>query len=92
MARSMEKELNNLQREAKNYLDSMRSKCPFTISDFTKLNETTVMSASQARIAETLELFYTNDRTSDVRTPLPLLFYTNALTERHGWSRIQVGR
>ncbi|KAI5450131.1 BAR adaptor protein Hob3 [Naganishia albida] len=46
--RTMEKELNNLQREAKNYLDSMR-----------------MMSASQARIAETLELFYTNDRTSD---------------------------
>ena len=27
-----------------------------------------VMSASQARIAETLELFYTADRTSDVRS------------------------
>ncbi|KAJ9093890.1 hypothetical protein QFC21_006263 [Naganishia friedmannii] len=46
--RTLEKETNNLQREAKNYLDAMR-----------------MMSASQTRIAETLELFYTADRTSD---------------------------
>ncbi len=47
---SLEKETNNLQREAKTYLDAMRA-----------------MTASQTRIAETLELFYTADRTSDVR-------------------------
>ena len=46
---SMEKETNNLQREAKAYLDAMRA-----------------MTASQTRIAETLELFYTADKSSDV--------------------------
>ncbi len=45
----MEKETNNLQREAKSYLDAMRA-----------------MTASQMRIAETLELFYTADKSSDV--------------------------
>lgn len=36
------------------------------------------MSASQARIAETLELFYTADRTSDVRfLPAPPTLQTN---------------
>jgi len=47
--RTMEKEVNNLQKEAKLYLDAMRA-----------------MAASQARIAETLEVFFTaGDRTSD---------------------------
>lgn len=46
--RAMEKETNNLQREAKAYLDAMRA-----------------MTASQTRIAETLELFYTADKSSD---------------------------
>lgn len=67
----MEKELNNLQREAKNYLDSMRSKCGvvnyLSKTLLTQGSTVPVMSASQARIAETLELFYTADRTSDVR-------------------------
>lgn len=46
--RTMERETTELQKEAKAYLDAMRS-----------------MSASQSRIAETLEMFYTADRTSD---------------------------
>jgi len=46
--RTMEKETNNLQKEAKTYLDAMRT-----------------MSSSQMRIAETVELFYTADRTSE---------------------------
>ncbi|KAK4684506.1 bridging integrator 3, partial [Tremellales sp. Uapishka_1] len=46
--RTMEKETNNLQRDAKTYLDAMRA-----------------MAASQTRIAETVALFYTADRTSD---------------------------
>jgi hypothetical protein len=49
----MEKETNNLQREAKAYLDAMRA-----------------MTASQTRIAETLELFYTADKSSDVGAEL----------------------
>ncbi|WVO20947.1 uncharacterized protein IAS62_002248 [Cryptococcus decagattii] len=46
--KTMEKETMNLQKEAKTYLDSMRS-----------------MAASQSRIAETVALFYSADRTSD---------------------------
>lgn len=45
---SLEKESNNLQREAKTYLDAMRA-----------------MSASQTRIADTLEVFYTADRAGE---------------------------
>ncbi|EIW70183.1 hypothetical protein TREMEDRAFT_71548 [Tremella mesenterica DSM 1558] len=46
--KQMEKETNNLQKEAKTYLDAMRA-----------------MAGSQTRIAETVALFYTADRTSD---------------------------
>ncbi|WRT67371.1 uncharacterized protein IL334_004342 [Kwoniella shivajii] len=46
--KTMEKETNNLQKEAKAYLDSMRA-----------------MAAAQSRIAETISLFYSADRTSD---------------------------
>ncbi|KAJ9120424.1 hypothetical protein QFC24_005381 [Naganishia onofrii] len=65
--RTLEKETNNLQREAKNYLDAMRIvRLPLiAIYSLFCLVSPTVMSASQTRIAETLELFYTADRTSD---------------------------
>ncbi|WVR05345.1 hypothetical protein IAU60_002359 [Kwoniella sp. DSM 27419] len=46
--KTMEKETNNLQKEAKTYLDSMRG-----------------MASAQSRIAETIALFYSADRTSD---------------------------
>ncbi|WVW82833.1 hypothetical protein I302_104845 [Kwoniella bestiolae CBS 10118] len=46
--KTMEKETNNLQKEAKVYLDSIRA-----------------MAAAQARIAETISLFYSHDRSSD---------------------------
>lgn len=46
--KTMERETNNLQKDSKAYLDSMRA-----------------MSASQSRIAETLEVFYAIERTSD---------------------------
>ncbi|WWC89803.1 uncharacterized protein L201_004729 [Kwoniella dendrophila CBS 6074] len=46
--KTMEKETNNLQKEAKTYLDSMRA-----------------MASAQSRIAETISLFYSADRTSD---------------------------
>ncbi|ODN83443.1 hypothetical protein L202_01583 [Cryptococcus amylolentus CBS 6039] len=46
--KTMERETNNLQKEAKAYLDSMRS-----------------MASAQSRIAETVSLFYSTDRTSD---------------------------
>ncbi|ORY28312.1 hypothetical protein BCR39DRAFT_535441 [Naematelia encephala] len=46
--RTMEKETNNLQKDAKTYLDAIRA-----------------MASSQTRIAETVGLFFTADRTSD---------------------------
>jgi amphiphysin len=45
----MEKESKGLQKDAKTYLDSMRT-----------------MSSSQQRIAETITLFYTADKQSEV--------------------------
>ncbi|WVQ69828.1 hypothetical protein V866_008081 [Kwoniella sp. B9012] len=46
--KTMEKETNNLQKEAKVYLDSIRA-----------------MASAQSRIAETISLFYSHDRSSD---------------------------
>ncbi|KAK1925076.1 hypothetical protein DB88DRAFT_487833 [Papiliotrema laurentii] len=46
--RVLEKECGNLQKDAKTYLDALRS-----------------MASAQARIAETISLFYSADRSSD---------------------------
>jgi hypothetical protein len=67
----MEKETTELQKDAKAYLDAMRCKyilerCQMQHAQFGSLSTFIAMSASQSRIAETLELFYTADRTSDV--------------------------
>jgi hypothetical protein len=60
----MEKETNNLQKEAKTYLDAMRGELlTLRISDSA---DEVAMASAQTRIAETVALFYTADRTSDV--------------------------
>jgi amphiphysin len=67
----MEKECNNLQREAKAYLDAMRGTFSRTQRTacarcFDLTFPISAMTSSQSRIADTLDLFYTADRTSDV--------------------------
>ena len=68
----MEKETNNLQKEAKTYLDSMRGEPPRQYRSATKLTNA-AMASAQTRIAETVALFYTADRTSDVRHTTTLI-------------------
>lgn len=61
----MEKESTGLQKEAKAYLDAMRSE--YLSVPWGKLLTLPAMSSAQGRIAETVALFYTADKTSDVR-------------------------
>ena len=72
----MEKETNNLQRDAKNYLDAMRGehqsfrssrKPPIGSYQGERGADLEVaMASSQTRIADTIGLFYSADRASDV--------------------------
>jgi hypothetical protein len=66
----MEKETNALQKDAKTYLDAMRGELN-TISSCEREESSpkltfAAMASSQTRIAETISLFYTADRASDV--------------------------
>lgn len=62
-----------MQKDAKTYLDAMRCESD-TVDKVSLCGEAHVcivaMSSSQTRIAGTLELFYTADRTSDVSCEL----------------------
>lgn len=68
----MEKETNALQKDAKTYLDAMRGKSySFFMRSSSYVKHDTkliciAMASSQTRIAETISLFYTADRASDV--------------------------
>ncbi|EFE39689.1 hypothetical protein TRV_05600 [Trichophyton verrucosum HKI 0517] len=57
--RTMESAANRLQKEAKGYLDSLRGKYPScNLPENQLLTRLTAMTASQMRIAETIDAFY----------------------------------
>jgi amphiphysin len=68
----MEKETNNLQKDAKTYLDAMRGELGSQLRNAGNPGAVrpelmqAAMASSQTRIAETIALFYTADRASDV--------------------------
>lgn len=96
-----------MQKDAKTYLDAMRCESD-TVDKVSSCGEAHVcivaMSSSQTRIAGTLELFYTADRTSDVSCEMgnrsmngvdltmSLSVWVQTITGCHGWPRLQVGR
>src|SRR5436309_158667 len=47
-----------LQKEAKGYLDSLRGKCWARLFTAALINKSVAMTASQMRIAETIDAFY----------------------------------
>jgi hypothetical protein len=76
MALRMEKESNNLQKDAKTYLDSMRGENeavltgpamhPYPIPSASRLSRLCDPPPAHSRSPETIALFYTADRASDV--------------------------
>lgn len=68
----MEKESTGLQKDAKTYLDAMRSESATGATQSVK-ELTAAMSSSQQRIAETIELFYTADKQSEVGAAVQFL-------------------
>lgn len=84
----MEKETNNLQKEAKTYLDAMRCKLVSLQNRRFKLIGV-AMASAQTRIAETVTLFYTADRASDVSPTGGLFAMVLIRVGRHGRSCIQ---
>lgn len=65
--RTMETAANKLQKEAKGYLDSLRGNDPSYLCAARKVGLTTLvaMTASQLRIAETIDAFYGDAGTKD---------------------------
>ena len=61
----MESAANRLQKEAKGYLDSLRGENPVLLPRTVCLTTCTAMTASQMRIAETIDAFYGDAGTKD---------------------------
>ena len=61
----MESAANRLQKEAKGYLDSLRGEHSRLTQHSTTLIPFTAMTASQMRIAETIDAFYGDAGTKD---------------------------
>lgn len=70
--RTMEAAANRLQKEAKGYLDSLRGGCCLSgghglaqARERERVTNSTAMTASQMRIAETIDAFYGDAGTKD---------------------------
>jgi sulfur relay (sulfurtransferase) DsrC/TusE family protein len=61
----MESAANRLQKEAKGYLDSLRGKKEQVHEQLSSTEVSTAMTASQMRIAETIDAFYGDAGTKD---------------------------
>ncbi len=61
----MESAANRLQKEAKGYLDSLRGGTSHRIKNEPNADIATAMTASQMRIAETIDAFYGDAGTKD---------------------------